>query len=75
MKSLNQNQKTVFLKDVQQNVHKQRQKPTRFVIDLRENVLDGLVVIPVLGFWVRWSVTPLPAPLYNLFGLWRCEGL
>lgn len=48
---------------------------TRLVVDLREDVLDGLVVILALGLEVRRGVAPLPAPLHHLSGLRGGEGL
>ena len=48
---------------------------TRLIIYLREDVLDGFVIVLALGLGVRWRVTPLPAPLHHLSGLRRSEGL
>lgn len=51
------------------------QKLTGFIIDLSENVLDGFVVMSVLGLGVGRGVASLPAPLHHLSGLWGGEGL
>lgn len=48
---------------------------TRLVVDLCENVLDGLVVVFVLWLEVGRRVAPLAAPLNHLSGLWGREGL
>lgn len=50
-------------------------KLTRLVVDLCEDVLDGLVVVLALGLEVRRCVAPLSAPLHHLSGLWGSEGL
>lgn len=56
-------------------MHQNTNKLTRLIVYLRENVLDGLVIILALGLEVRWCVAPLPAPLHHLSGLGGGEGL
>lgn len=48
---------------------------TGLAVDLREDVLDGLVLVPALGLQVGRCVAPLSAPLDHLPGLRRGEGL
>lgn len=48
---------------------------TGLAVDLREDVLDGLVLVAALGLQVGGRVAPLPAPLHHLSGLRGGEGL